>query len=246
MQFALYRDRYKLRAQIEDLGQKFMLLDEQELEILERRTIFLKKMLEAQKASGETDSIGDSPQDAIDPASLPADGGLLSLHGSRTVNEEPLEDTECDEDIIDPSTKQAETLPSADVAQQDTHQRIEVDDTSDSVPPQDDSVSSTIRHTKMTGPSRMKTKPDTHSSVLFESLSAEKDATNEEMSQIKRAKEALHSRERELEAQSKERKKGIQELNAPKSEPMWPTLSGAILGSALSAGVMMIISANRG
>ena len=146
MQFALYRDRYKLRAQIEDLGQKFMLLDEQELEILERRTIFLKKMLEAQKASGETDSIGDSPQDAINPASLPADGGLLSLPGSRTVNEEPLEDTECDEDIIDPSTKQAETLPSADVAQQDTLQRIEVDDTPDSVPPQDDSVSSTIRH----------------------------------------------------------------------------------------------------
>ena len=58
------------------------------------------------------------------------------------------------------------------------------------------------------------------STVVLETLSADTDATNEELSQIKQAKEILTSREKGLQARSKDRKRRIQELNAPKSDPI--------------------------
>ena len=87
--------------------------------------------------------------------------------------------------------------------------------------------------------------PSTASNVVLESLSAENDATNEEMSQIKRAKEALKSREKELKAQGKDWKKRMQELNTPKSDQITPIASGMLLGSVLAFGVSMMVSVYR-
>ena len=78
--------------------------------------------------------------------------------------------------------------------------------------------------------------------AILETLSAERDATSEEMNQIKQAKEALTSREKGLEAESKDRKKRIQELNAPKSDPIWPML----FGSALTFGVIVSLFRDQG
>lgn len=73
--------------------------------------------------------------------------------------------------------------------------------------------------------------------VVLETLSAEKDATNEEICRIKQAKEALTSREKELEAKSKDRKRRIQQLNAPKSDPIWPVLLGSALAFAMMTSI---------
>ncbi|CAD6583171.1 MAG: hypothetical protein ASARMPRED_001249 [Alectoria sarmentosa] len=67
---------------------------------------------------------------------------------------------------------------------------------------------------------------------------------NEEMGLIKRAIEALKSRERELEAQVKDGKKRIQELNAPKSNHV-SSIACMLLGSALAFGVTMVMSVAR-
>ena len=72
--------------------------------------------------------------------------------------------------------------------------------------------------------------------LALESLSADKDTTQEEMKQIKRAKETLKHREKELEVKDKERKKRIQQLNAPKSDQGWSIVKGILVGSALAFG----------
>ena len=72
--------------------------------------------------------------------------------------------------------------------------------------------------------------------LALESLSADKDATKEEMSQINRAKEALKHREKELEIKDKERKKRIQQVNAPKSDQGWSVFKGMLVGSAIALG----------
>ena len=78
--------------------------------------------------------------------------------------------------------------------------------------------------------------------LCLETLSADKDAAKDEMGQIRRMKEALQSREKELEVEAMDRKKRIQELNAPKSEPISSIASKMLLGSAVAFGATMIMS----
>ena len=92
-------------------------------------------------------------------------------------------------------------------------------------------------------PRMTKPGPGSASNVILESLSADNDAAKDEMGQIRQAKGALQIRKRELEAQAKNRKKRIQELNAPKSERLSSIASSMLLGSALTFGVTMIMSA---
>ena len=78
--------------------------------------------------------------------------------------------------------------------------------------------------------------------LCLETLSADKDAAKDEMGQIRRMKEALQSREKELEVEAMDRKKRIQKLNAPKSEPISSVPSKMLLGSAVAFGVTMLMS----
>ena len=70
---------------------------------------------------------------------------------------------------------------------------------SETSPHPDDSTARTEPDAKIPGPPRTKTGRSPTSNETLESLSADKEAAKEEIGQIKRAKEALKSREEELE-----------------------------------------------
>ena len=78
--------------------------------------------------------------------------------------------------------------------------------------------------------------------VCLETLSADNDAAKDEIGQLRRVKEALQSRLKVLEVEAMDRMKRLQELNAPKSEPISSVGSKMLLGSALAFGATMIMS----
>ena len=223
----------------------------------------LEGKLQTRKASIETDRARESQRESVNAGILPdkthterVDGlssetAELRLHGpsvgipSLGIKEEYLfRCPDCGEKA-DPSVRQAEMLPSANVVPQVPSQGLEMNETPRNLPHQDDSMTHTKADTKLTAPPTTMRGPSPASNIVLESLSAENDATNEEMCQIKRVKEALKSRERELEAQGKDRKKRIQELNAPKSDQISHMASGMLLGSALTFGVKWMMSVYR-
>ena len=113
-----------------------------------------------------------------------------------------------------------------------------------SVPHENDPMTHAKPDTETTGPLITKLGPGPEFNVFLETLSAENDAAKDEIDQITRTKGALRSREKELEAQAKDRKKRVHEFNAPKSGRISSFASSMLLGSALTLGaVTMIMSA---
>lgn len=141
-------------------------------------------------------------------------------------------------------TRKANISPSANIVPQVTNQELDSSKIPKPPPPQDRSTPPTKPDTTPSNPPKPNTGPTPAPAATPETLSAERDATNEEMDQIKRAREALASREKSLEAKSKEQKKHMQELNAPKADQTWPVVQGMLFGSALAFGVMASIFRN--
>ncbi len=96
---------------------------------------------------------------------------------------------------------------------------------------------------RATGPPETTTAPTPASETRLEDLAAEIHASNEETRMIGLAREALKSRERALQAQGKERKRRIQEVNRPRSENIWPVVKGMLVGSALA--VVAVVAVGR-
>ncbi len=96
---------------------------------------------------------------------------------------------------------------------------------------------------RATAPPDTTTAPTTASESRLEHLAAEMHASNEETRMIGLAKEALRSRERELLARGKERKRRIQEVNRARLENIWPVMKGMLVGSALA--VVAVVTVGR-
>ena len=94
---------------------------------------------------------------------------------------------------------------------------------------------------RASGPPETTTAPTPASESRLEDLAAEMHSSNEETRMIGLAKEALRSRERELLARGKERKRRIQEVNRPRSENIWPVAKGMLVGSALAVVAVMAV-----
>ena len=105
------------------------------------------------------------------------------------------------------------------------------------LPHENDAKTRAKPDTETTGPLITKPGPGPEFNLVLESLSAENDAAKDKLGRIRLAKEVLKSREKELEAQVKDRKKRIQEFHAPKSEGSSSFASSMLLGSALTIGV---------
>ena len=243
-----------LQNQRKKLAEKFEALDKEELQHLKERAMVLETKLETQKASFETEKARESSHEAVNMGILPDKTGTEAVDKPYTVAADlrcpgllsgPFGCSRCSGEKADPPMREAgKSLPATSVPW--TPRRgLEMNETPTILPHQDDSMVRTKPDTKVTGPPTTKRAPSTASNVVLESLSAENDATNEEMSQIKRAKEALKSREKELKAQGKDWKKRMQELNTPKSDQITPVASGMLLGSVLAFGVSMMMSVYR-
>lgn len=208
------------------LAERIETLDRKELQQLRQRTSVLEGKLARQKAWIETDRARESPVGILPYNTHTVDGRYSGtadlvfpvLSGSfvKVEEEEPLGCPSQNRGKADPPTKHTEGFPSAKVMPQVPSHGFEVNEAAGTVPHHDDSIAHPEPDRKPTGPPSTQTQPRPASDVTLESLSAEKDATNEEMGQIKRAKEALKRREKELEAQGKNRKKRMQELDSPK------------------------------
>lgn len=232
------------RRKRREVTEKIEALIEKGLEHLKQRVIELEADLATQRKSIETDRSQKTPLE-IRAISFKTNRWGMPLYstmseGKETTFEYPI----CSGEIDDPRTGKANVSPSVNVVPQVANQILEVDKTPESLPRQDKSTAHTKPDTTLFESSTMKTRPTPASSVVLKTLSAEGDAKNEEMNQIKQAKEALKSRERELEAQVKNQKKRIQEFNAPKSDRTWPVVQGVLVGSALALGVMASIFRN--
>ncbi|CAF9941659.1 hypothetical protein IMSHALPRED_002838 [Imshaugia aleurites] len=238
-----------------ELAEKVEKLDRKEWEHLRQRAMVLERKLKAQNASIETEKAPESPREAVHGEILPDEMHTekLGLYSEQAdllrsgplfgiEEEEPLQRPKCGEEKVDPPIRQVQMIPSTKVVPQVPSQGIEVNETPKTEPHHDDSMAHTKPDSTNTGPPRTKPEPSPAPNQILESLSADNDAAKEEMGQIKRAKEALKSRERELEAQAKDRKKRTQELNAPKPERIWSIASGMLLGSVLAFGVTMMMS----
>ncbi|KAF6232425.1 hypothetical protein HO173_009304 [Letharia columbiana] len=225
-----------LRNKRKELAEKVEGLDRKELEHVRQRAMVLEGKLKRQKASIEMDRARESPREAVKAGILPDETYTETVDG--LYSETPS----CSGEKADPPMEQAEMFPSANLVAQVPSQGPEMNETPRTVRHRENSMAHTKPDTRTTGPPRMKTGSSPASHVVLRSLSADYDAACEEMGQIKRAKEALETRERELEAQDNDRKERVQELNAPKSDQMSSIASGMLLGSALAFGVTMMMS----
>lgn len=252
---SMFRVRHHiLRDQKKELAEKIEALDKEELEHLRKRAMVLERRLGRQKRSIETDVVRESLLEDVNGWMVQDKTHTKMVEASHSelpcillpgpfprIEEGPCVCPNCSGGNANPAMRQSEKSPSANVVPQVPSQGLKVNETPRTVPHQDDSTAHTKPDTETTGLPRTKTRPSPASNAILESLIADDDATNEEIGQIQRAKEALKSRERELEAQGKERKKRMQELNAPKSDQTWPIARGMVFGSALAFGVTMMI-----
>ena len=242
-----------------ELAEKVAALDRKELEHLRQRAMVLEGKVAKQTASIETNrTIRGSPHEVVqtgilsdkthteadycETAETPLHVHVVGIPAVETMEERPFICSKCTKEKADPSLKQAGISPSANVIPQVPSQRPEAHEKPRTVPQKDDSMAHTKRDIKSSEPPRTKTGPSPVSNADLESLFAENNAKDEEMGQIKQAKDALKSRERELEARGKERKKRVQELNAPKPDQIGSIASGILLGSALAFGATMLMS----
>lgn len=215
--------RYDIKRK--ELAENVEALDKKELEHLRQRAMVLEGKVVKQTASIETNW--------TTRGSIPA---------VEIIEERPFICSKCTKEKADPPLKQAGISPSANVIPQVPSQRLEAHEKPRTVPQKDDSMAHTKRDIKSSEPPRTKTGPSPVSNADIESLFEENNAKIEEMGQIKQAQEALKSRERESEARDKERKKRVQELNAPKPDQIGSIASGMLLGSALAFGATMVMS----
>lgn len=225
-----------LRNRRKELAEKVEGLDRKELEHVRQRAMVLEGKLKRQKASIEMDRARESSREAVKAGILPVETYTETVDG--LYSETPS----CSGEKADPPMEQAEMFPSANLVAQVPSQGPEMNETPRTVRHRENSMAHTKPDTRTTGPPRMKTGSSPASHVVLKSLSADYDAACEEMGQIKRAKEALETRERELEAQDNDRKERVQELTAPKSDQMSSIASGMLLGSALAFGVTVMMS----
>ena len=249
---------YGLQEQGNELAEKGETLDGKELEHLRQRAMVLESKLKTQNVSIETVNAWERPRGTVNAGNFPdktyaRNSGALYLEtaelepGDLLLGIEgkgPLECPgcpNCSGAKADPPMRQAEGFPSTKIVPQEPIQVIEVYTILRAVPYEDDSMTHAKPDTETIGPPMTKPGPGPASNIVLESLSADNDAAKDEMDQIKRVKEALKSREKELEAQAKDRKKRIQELNAPKSERTSSIASRLVLGSVLGFGATMII-----
>lgn len=230
------------RKKRRELDEKKEALGMKELERLKQRAIVLEKDLETQTKSVEADRAEETPLEDVTAIHFRTQPSSYYYPGEEeeTTFECPL----CSGEVADPRTRKVSIPPSVNVVQQVANQGLEANKVPKSLPRQDESTPNTKPDTNIFKPPKTKTGQAPASTVVLEALAAERDAINLEMSQIKQAKEALTSREKELEAKSKDRKNRIQELNAPKSGPIWPVVQGMLFGSALAFGVMTSIFRN--
>ena len=249
---------YGLQEQGKELAEKGETLDRKELEHLRRRAMVLESKLKMQNVFIETINARECPRGIVNAGVFPDEtyarnfGAvyleiaelepgdlLLGIEGK-----EPLECPEypnCSGAKADPPMRQVEGFPSTKIVPQEPNQVVEVYTILRAVPYEDDSMTHAKPDTETIGPPMTKPGPGPASNKVLESLSADNDAAKDEMGQIRRVKEALKSREKELEAQAKDRKKRIQELNAPKSERTSSITSKLVLGSVLGFGATMIM-----
>ncbi len=217
-------DREHRQIQRKTLAERIEALDKKELQQLRQRTSVLEQKLERQNAWIETDRARKSLDESSNVEILP----------NKTHNEKVDNRYSRTADLAfpvypihtrgkaDPPTRHTEDFTSAKNVPQVPSHGLEVHEAPGTLPHHDDSIAHPEPNRKTTGPPSTQTEPSPASDVTLKSLSADNDATNEEMGQIKRAKEALKRCEKELEAQGKDRqgkdrKKRIQELNSPKS-----------------------------
>ena len=241
------------------LAEKEEALDKRELEQLRQRTMALEEKQERQKTSvDETDR--ETSLETIDAGALPVGLRPVTCPSCRErMNEGSSRGTIQPSSrnfrvlipgVAHPATRiekephgppqHASTAASASVEPHVPTEAPETNGTLKSVPhPHDDATSHTKPDTNPTGPDANPTNPPTTKkapptpapSTPLPSLSADQNATDSELSLIKRAHEALEDRERALKARCKDQKKRIQALSAPE---VW---SVVLLGSALALGV---------
>lgn len=243
-----------------ELAEKVETLDKEELEHLRQRAMVLERKLKTQNASIETEDAREHPRGAVNAEISPDKAYARKLEGLYLETADPHprdpllgrkekgplgcpEYPYCSGVNADPPKRQAEVFPSTKVVPQDPNQVIGMNEMPRTVPHEDDSMTHARPDTKPIGPSMTKAGRGPASNVVLESLSADNNAAKDEMGQIRLAKKALEGRKKELEAQAKDRKKLIQELNASKSGGISSIASGMLLGSALAFGVTMIRSA---
>ena len=242
---------YGLQEKEKELAEKVETLDRKELEHLRQRAMLFESKLKTQNVSIEAVNARERPHGAVN-AGVSADktyarkvGGLY-LETADLQPRDPLLGIEERGPLgcsgwpnysgaqADSPMRQAEVFPSAKVVPQDSNRVVEVYKIFRTAPYEDDSMAHAKLDTETIG-SRM-------TNAVLESLSADNDAAMDKMGQIRRVKEALKSREKELEAQVKDRKKRIQELSAPTSEGTSSIASRLVLGSALGFGITIIMS----
>ena len=253
------RRAYGLQEKEKELAEKVETLDKKELEHLRQRAMLFESKLKTQNVSFEAVNARERPHGAVNARVSPDKtyarkfGGLY-LGTADLQPRDPLLGIEekgplgCSGRLnysgakADSPMRQAQVFPSANVVPQDSNRVIEVYKIIRAVGHEDDSIAHAKLDTETIGSPMTKPGPGPASDVVLESLSADSDAAMDEMGQIRRVKEALESREKELEAQVKDRKKRIQELSAPTSEQTSSIASRLLLGSALGFGATMIMS----
>lgn len=249
-----------LPEQEKRLAEELEMLDRKAVEHLRQRAMMLERKLKPPNASTDTDHARESPRGVVN-AQMFCEGDARTFGGLylETADLQPtdyfLEREEkrpsecpgcpdCSLEKADPPTRQAEMVP-AKIVPQDPKQVIEVCEILMTVMHEDDSTSHAQPDPETIRPPMTETGPGPAPNAVLESLSADTDAAKDEMDQIRRTQQALKSREKELEAQAKDRKKRIQELNTPKSGGISSVASNVVLGSALGFGFMMIMSMIR-
>lgn len=231
------------RKKRREIAGKIEALDMKELEDLKRRVVVLQHNIETRRKSMETDKADETPLGEVLATHFRTQilDGLYYTYVCEEEEETTIECPLCTREEADPRTRKANMSLSVNIVPQIANQALDADQISKSLPLQDKCTSYTKPDTNSSKTPITNTRQTSASTVVLETLSAERCATKEEMSQIKQAKEALTSREKELETKTNDRKKRIQELNAPKSDQTWPVVQGMLFGSALAIGVMTAI-----
>ena len=213
------------------------------LEHLKQRTIVLEQDIETQKKSVETDEAEETPTEdvtAIFFRTRPS-RGVFYNHLCEQEEETTFECPLCTGQVAEPRTRKANISPSVNVVPQVANQGLEANKMPKFLPRLDNSMPNTNPNANSPKARRTNTGRSPVPTAVVETPSAQRDATNEELSLIKQAEEAVTIREKESEAESKDRKKRIQSLKAPTIDQIWSDVSAMLVGSALGIGVVTFI-----